>query len=75
MKTVLGNIATTATQKEAILNHAYLQDSENGFSFTFSIIENPEINPFGDLGENYTMTAELDAMGWICIGQIFSETK
>lgn len=78
MKTVLGNIAVTATQKEMIMNDSYLQSSDCGFSFKFETII-AEIDPFADLGvseeKNYVMTAELDAMGWISVGQIFAETK
>lgn len=78
MKTLLGNIGVTQEQKNLILEHPYLRSSENGFKFNFSRPE-ATIDPFEGMEstgrEYYEMTVELDAMGWICIGEIFEKTK
>lgn len=79
MKTVNGNILVTATQKEMIMNHSYLQSSDCGFIFSFSEPDKAEIDPFEgapyDGEKHYNMSVELDAMGWICVGEIFQKTK
>lgn len=78
MKTLLGNIAVTETQKELIMRDSYLQDPKLAFSFTF---ESPvaEIDPFihiETVGEKYfVMSAELDVNGWITVGEILAENK
>lgn len=75
MKTLKNTQLVTQEQKDMIQSHAYLQDPENAFVITFERSLIPAI-PFD--GPDITvieMTAELDAMGWICIGEIFNATK